>query len=137
MDETDDLGRYIQGRLRAKNIEDKEVATLLNISVKTVPKIYPSKDIYSDRLAKLSILLNEDLFLDFYGKKEPLKTLLNKEKTQLLDELAKANSDNEQQKKLIELLSNQLLDQNSTIKSLHEQIIANTDEILNLLRAKS
>jgi len=79
MDELDDLGRYIQSRLRAKGITDLQVAKALNISPKTVQKIYPLKDIYSERLSVFCELLEENVFLDYYGRSEPLKSILNKE----------------------------------------------------------
>ncbi len=133
MEENDDLGRYIQARLRAKNIEDKDVAAILNISVKTVHKIYPNKDLYSERVAKFCLILNENIFLDFYGKKEPLKTLLNKDIADLISELSKSKSEIEEYKKIVGILNTQLLEQNSSIRALHEEIIAKSDEMLKLL----
>ena len=77
MEKSEELGRYIQSRLRAKNISDNTVAASLNISNKTVQKIYPLKDIYTERLVIFCKLLDENIFKDFYSKDESLAKILN------------------------------------------------------------
>ncbi|HAU53052.1 MULTISPECIES: hypothetical protein [Sphingobacterium] len=77
------LGKYIQRKLRGKGIEDKDVARSLNIALRSVPYIYKQTEISSERLAKISILLDENIYLDYYGDEEPLKSLLNRETNKL------------------------------------------------------
>jgi hypothetical protein len=77
MDKSQELGRYIQSRLRAKNISDNAVAAALNISHKTVQKIYPLKDIYTERLTIFCKLLDENVFKDFYARDESLAKIFN------------------------------------------------------------
>lgn len=108
MDNTEELGRYIQRRLREKNVPDSEVAKALNISPKTVQKIYPLKDIYSERLSIFCKLLNENIFSDFYGQSEPLKSIINR---------TTLNTDDGLKDELIEI-------QKKHIQVLEEKVIA-------------
>lgn len=136
MDENDDLGRYLQNKVRNKGIEDKEVANVLNISVRSVPKIYPLKDVYSDRLAKFCILLDENLFSDYYGQVEPLKSILNREKLGLEQEIARLNELNEEKARFIRYLKEEIESKNSSIENLQAQILDKANEILKTLNNK-
>lgn len=73
MGENEPLAKYIQRRLRGRNIGDKAVANILNLSVKTVPKIYQQTEIPCDRIAKLSILLNENIYLKLLRQRRTAK----------------------------------------------------------------
>jgi|GEM_PF-6581768 len=134
MQESSDLGKYIQRRIKEKKLDKKAIADALNISVSTVSKIYPNKDIYSDRLAKFCILLNEDLFLDYYGQNDPLKTILNREKQELLNKIELLQNDNREKSDLIDLLKSQLNERNTTIETLGSMLLDKSNEILELLK---
>lgn len=113
MAEFEDLGRYIQSRLRAKGVSDESVAKALNISPKTVQKIYPLKDIYSGRLSIFCKLLNENVFSDFYGRDDDLRLILDNEVV-LLRSIVKSNEELlELQRKHITLLEEKLNAQNN------------------------
>jgi len=122
MDEKESLGKYIQRRLRERHIEDKEVANILNLSVKTVPKIYSQSEIPCDRIAKLSILLNENLYLNYYGKEEPLKTILNQDREELAEKVQRLEDINEQSKKIINDKESIIELQNKLIAELEEKL---------------
>lgn len=136
MDEKEDLGRYIQKKLRDKGIEDKVVANELNISVRSVEKIYPLKDVYSERLAKFCVLLDEDVFSQYYGQDEPLKSILNRERVALEEKISRLTELNEEKERLISFLTAELEDKESTIKNVQCELIAKVDEILELLKDK-
>ncbi|WP_090607684.1 hypothetical protein [Parapedobacter koreensis] len=136
MDENKDLGRYLQKKLRDKGIEDKAVADALNISSRSVRNIYPLKDIYTDRFAKFCVLLNEDLFLQYYGQSEPLKSILNREKVALEQEVARLRELDEEKERLISFLKEELEEKKSSIKNLQSELLSKVDEILNLLKSK-
>lgn len=104
MDEKEDIGRYLQTKLRNKGIEDKEVGDALSIAPRSVRNIFPLKDIYAERLAKFCILLNEDLFSQYYGQDEPLKSILNREKVALEQEVARLFDLNEEKSRRINKL---------------------------------
>lgn len=127
MDEKESLGKYIQRRLREKGIEDKTVADALNLSVKTVPKIYLQTEIPCDRIAKISILLDENVYLNYYGKEEPLKSILNRDKQDLLERILKFEE-------LTELNNKIIIDKESIIE-LQNKLIAELEEKLSKINS--
>ncbi|MGV6946449.1 hypothetical protein [Sphingobacterium sp. CZ-2] len=122
MDEKESLGKYIQQRLRERGIEDKAVADILNLSVKTVPKIYKQSEIPSDRIAKISILLNENVYLHYYGSKEPLKSILNQNTQELEQKVSKLEALIEQHTKTIDDKDHIIELQNKLIAELEEKL---------------
>jgi len=122
MDEKESLGKYIQRRLRERGIEDKAVADILNLSVKTVPKIYKQSEIPSDRIAKISILLNENVYLHYYGSKEPLKSILNQNTQELEEKVARLEVLVEQYTKTIDDKDHIIELQNKLIAELEEKL---------------
>ncbi|MFC7526814.1 hypothetical protein ACFQRK_22850 [Parapedobacter sp. GCM10030251] len=136
MDENEDLGRYLQKKLRDKGIEDKAVADALNISLRSVRNIYPLKDIYAERLAKFCVLLDEDLFLQYYGQNEPLKSILNREKTALDQEVTRLRELNEEKERMVSFLKEELEEKEEYIKNLQSELGFKIDEILTLLKSR-
>ncbi|RXF71964.1 hypothetical protein [Arcticibacter tournemirensis] len=136
MQEHDELGKYLQKKVREKRITDKVIANFLNISEKTVPKIYPLKDISSERLSKFCILLDEDLFSGYYGEKEPLKSILTGDKLVLENEVDRLKKLNKENETLIEFLKTELSVKSSTIKILQNELLEMTGEILKVLKDK-
>lgn len=122
MAEKEILGKYIQGKLRGKGIEDKKVAEILSLSVKTVPKIYLQSEIPCDRIAKISILLDEDVYKDYYGNTEPLKSLLNREAQKLQDRISKLERVNEKNLETINDKNVIINLQNKLITELEEKL---------------
>lgn len=122
MDEKESLGKYVQRRLRERNIADKAVADILNLSVKTVPKIYQQTEIPCDRIAKLSILLNENIYLDYYGKEEPLKSILNQGRQELVEKVQRLEDLNEHSMKIINDKESIIELQNKLIAELEEKL---------------
>lgn len=125
MDEKESLGKYIQRRLRERRIEDKAVADILNLSVKTVPKIYKQSEIPSDRVAKISILLNENVYLNYYGSKEPLKSILNHNTKELTEKVSRLEELNEQHANAIKDKDSIIELQNKLIAELEEKLTKN------------
>ena len=117
------MGEYIRLRLRSKNILNREAAAYIGLSVSAFNKILKLDDIYPSRIIKLSGLLQENL-LEYYYKLEPLKTLLETEKS-LKKEAARTLEEKiDLQKQIIdvkeELLENQrkyILELESRLKS--------------------
>lgn len=122
MDEKEPLGKYIQRRVREKGVEDKTVADILNLSVKTVPKVYAQAEISCDRIASLSILLNEDLYLNYFGESEPLKSLLNRDKNELSEKVEELISLKDQYLSIIKDKDNIIALQNKLIAELEEKL---------------
>ncbi|MDR2269528.1 MAG: hypothetical protein LBF27_01370 [Sphingobacterium sp.] len=122
MAEKEPLGKYVQRRIREKGIEDKIIADILNLSVKTVPKVYAQTDIPCDRIAKLSILLNEDLYLNYYSSSEPLKTILNREKQELNEKILELESQQDQYLNIIKDKDSIIILQNKLISELEEKL---------------
>lgn len=120
--ENESLGKYVQKRLREKGIEDKTVADTLNLSVKTVPKIYLQTEIPCDRIAKISVLVDENLYLDFFGRKEPLKSLLNRDKQQLIEIVSRLESLNDRNAKTIQDKDRIIELQNKLILELEKKL---------------
>jgi len=122
MDEKELLGKYVQRRLRERNIGDKAVADILNLSIKTVPKIYQQTEIPCDRIAKISILLNENVYLNYYGQEEPLKSILNQETQNMEERVSRLEELNEQHIKTIKDKDSIIELQNKLIAELEEKL---------------
>lgn len=122
MDEKESLGKYVQRILRERNIGDKAVADTLNLSVKTVPKIYHQTEIPCDRIAKISILLNENVYLNYYGKEEPLKSILNQDRKELVEKVQKLEDLIEERQKTIKDKDCIFELQNKLITELEEKL---------------
>lgn len=117
-DEIFEIGQYVQKRLRAKKIRDEDVAKALSIDSSTVRKIYSSDDIYVNRLAIISILLDEDVYSNFFHIKEPLKRFKDREKKVWLDKIA----DYEKEIKRLTELQTQMQDHINTQKAYIEHL---------------
>lgn len=122
MSENEILGKYIQKRLREKGIEDKEVAEQLNLSVRTVPNMYQQSEIPVNRIAKLSILLDEDIYLNYFGTKEPLKSILNRSLKTIEEQLLILEEINEFNLSALNDKNNIIELQNKLIKELEDKI---------------
>lgn len=71
----DTIGEFLHKKIKSKGLEDKQVAGFLNISPSTLRKTYPLDDMYISRLIEFCELLGEDIILEYYYSKEPLKSL--------------------------------------------------------------
>src|SRR5690625_3165127 len=76
---SDHIGKFLQKKARKSGLGDKEIAKLLNIAKSTLEKAYIRDDINVSRLMQFCAIFGEDIFLEFYYEKEPLKSLRKKE----------------------------------------------------------
>lgn len=118
----DKIGEYIQKRLRAKNIEDKEAAGFLNIAPSTLRKKFPLDDLYISNIIDFSKLLDEDIILDFYYCKEPLKSLRDKQVKLWEDQIKALKEENTKQAVAIDQLNDHIKTQKELIASLRREL---------------
>lgn len=112
------IGQFIQQKVRSRNLEDKDIAKTLNITVSAVRKIYPLDDLHINRVLEFCKLLDEDLIHEFYYAQEPLKSLLKKTSNSSLKQIKILQDENIELKKTI----NQLEDHIKTLKELVESL---------------
>ncbi|MBL1410782.1 hypothetical protein [Sphingobacterium faecale] len=81
------LGKFIQERVRLKGITDKAVAEALHISARSVPNIYSAKEIPTSRVALLSVLLNEDIYYNYYKNFETVAPVVSAQIDDLIQKI--------------------------------------------------
>ena len=113
----DSIGEYLRLKLRSKNILNREAAAFIGLSESAFDKVLKLDDIYPSRLVKLSGLLQENL-LNYYNSIEPIKTLLDAEKSLHEEALVRLNDTVELQKQIIEVKEELLENQRKYILEL-------------------
>lgn len=118
----EDIGKYLQKRARKSGLGDKEIAKLLNIAKSTLEKVYIRDDISVSRLMQFCAIFGEDIFLQFYYEKEPLKSLRMKEIEGWKVKIQELADDIRNKEKNIQYLEDHIRTQNKLIASLEKEI---------------
>jgi len=109
------IGSFIHKKVKAKGLSDKQVAGYFNISPSTLRKYYPLKDMYISKIIEFCELLDEDLILDYYYNKEPLKGFRKRDMEKHQQELAELRMMLEQTKEMVGQLQKHIATQNDLI----------------------
>lgn len=119
MKQTESIGKYIQQRLRSKKIEDKAVGDVLHIAPSTASKLY-STELTPERVAKLSVLLNEDIYFDYYKDEDKIGPIVNRRVVELSDKIKQLENSIFDKERLIQIqadLIERLKAENNTSES--------------------
>lgn len=118
----DHIGKFLQKRARKSGMEDKDIAKYLHIAKSTLEKAYLNDEIYVSRLMKFCGIFGEDLFLEFYYEKEPLRSLRQRERETWNKKIQELTMSNEAKEKSIQYLEENNRIQNKLIASLEKDI---------------
>jgi hypothetical protein len=116
------IGEFIHRKIKGKGLEDKQVAGFLNISPSTLRKTYPLEDMYISRIIEFCKLLGEDIILEFYYGKEPLKSMREKEIQEGNKKVQELSVINENQEKTIKQLQDHIETQKELFIALKKEI---------------
>lgn len=119
---SDTIGKYIQERLRKKNIKNEEAAGFMNIAASTLRKYFPSDDLYISKLIDFSKLLDEDIISDYYYSREPLKSIHYREIKKWEEQIAALKATAGRQEEIIEHLKDQINTQKELILALKREM---------------
>jgi septal ring factor EnvC (AmiA/AmiB activator) len=111
----DTIGEFLHKKIKSKGLEDKQVAGFLNISPSTLRKTYPLEDMYISRLIEFCELLGEDIILEYYYSREPLKSLRKNETDKWGKEMAELKAALENKEKITQQLQEHINTQNELI----------------------
>jgi hypothetical protein len=118
----DTIGEFLHKKIKSKGLEDKQVAGFLNISPSTLRKTYPLDDMYISRLIEFCELLGEDVIVEYYYAKEPLKSFRKSEFEKWHKEIHELKATLENKEQTIRQLQDHISTQNELISLQKREI---------------